>query len=288
MSVSPPRHSMILCILVLFATALSSTTRLASARPNFLTDHSGSTAGGSFTRALRGVFGGWEKVDTVPDYSSETVRYGVGGRVDVEKTQVYTDKEYDADTGATTKVVTKLTGSASGKKDPQVDLTYESQGGEYTGDVASNGKEASGSIEQKYRRKDSNGGILTENVINGASDDTGENAGVKLTSTVQDCSAGVFDINCATATIGLNGQQFDGSLEQTQEYSDKTNGKSASNTNKATGSTVDPNADQQEEFTATGTQVISSKPTATASVTASGSQGVSLTTSSSSTAASRK
>lgn len=105
-----------------------------------------------------------------------TVQYGVGGHVKVKKPQVYTKKKYEAEAGTTKKVETTLTGSASGRKDAQINLTYKSQGGEYQGLVVSKGKAASGGSELNYQRKESDGEILTGNLINGSSEDTGENA----------------------------------------------------------------------------------------------------------------
>lgn len=271
---------MTLCILVLFVTAFSSNTQLASARPNFLIGQSEPEIG--LRRTLRGIFGRWEKVDTVPDYSSETIQYGVGGNVKVDKTQVYTDKEYDAGTGTTKNVETKLTGSSTGKKDAQVDLTYQSQGGEYQGIVVSNGEKASGGIEQSYRHQQGGGTILSQNLIEGSSEDMGENAGVKLTSTVKDCSSDAAMANCASAGLHLGGEKLDGNLQQTQKYNDETSGITSSNKNKADAMTLQANADQQEEFTASATQVASSDPIASANVNVAGSTGVALTISSSS------
>lgn len=276
----PSRPVILLCILALFATVLSSTTELASARPRFLLGQSEPNIG--LRRALRGLFDRWEKVDTVPDYSSETTQYGLGGTVKVDKTQVYTDKEYEADTGTTTNVKTKLTGSASGTKDVDLQLTYQSQGGEYQGAVVSNGKEASGGIHQKYSIEGTDGTLLTENSINGSSEDTSGKAGVNLVSTVKDCSSEDADANCVGALLALLGQRFTGSIHQTQEYTNPSNGISSSNINEATVSTIQPSAGQQEEFTASATGITTYDKSASGSVNAVGSTGVGLTASSTS------
>jgi len=253
---SLPSHPVKLCILALFATVLSSTTELASARPRFLLgEYEPNT--GLRRRALRGLFDRWEKVDTVPDYSSETTQYGLGGTVKVDKTEVYTDKEYEAETGTTTNVKTKLTGSASGTKDVDVDLQYHGQGGEYQGTVVSNGKEASGGIHQKYSVERSDATLLTENSINGSSEDSSGKAVVNLVSTVKDCSSEEADANCVGALLALLGERFAGSIHQTQEYINQANGISSSNTNEATVSTIQPSTGQKEEFTASATETVS-------------------------------
>lgn len=273
-----PSRQVLFCLLVLFATPFSGTIFAAGARPIFLVDHS--VSNGGLRRMLHGIFGRWEKDDTVPDYSSETTQYGLGGNVKVDKTQVYTDKDYDPSSGATTKVETKLTGSASGKKDVAVDLEYQSEDGLYQGLVASNGKEASGSIDQKYQIDHGDEKFSAQNQLNGLSGGSNEKSGVTIASAVKDCSSGSTDANCAYAGLQMIGEKFSGSLEQNQRYTNEGNGSISSNYNEGSGSTLQPKDGKQESFTATAAGVIRDGPTAVGNTNVAGSAGVSLTGSS--------
>lgn len=279
-------NSLLLCLLVLLVVTVSRTPQVVAIRPNFLVDQSATKF--ESERSLLGIFGQWEKDDTVPDYSSETTHYGLAGNVKVDKTHVYTDKERDPNTGATKEVETKLTGSASGKKDAGVELTYQSKDGVYQGLVEIDGKEASGNIHQKYRLEQGDNIMTTENVLSGSAEDSNEKAGVKLGSTVLDCSSGSTIANCAGVALTVTGEKVSSELQQNQEYNNKANGGISTNKNQATGSTSSPQEGQKETFEANAFGVNSNNLIAQGNLNAVGSEGIAMTASSDSSAATGK
>lgn len=235
-----------LCLCALFVAAVTSTSRMVAARPMFLVDHPQSHAG--MRRMLLGIFDGWQKDETVPDYSSETIQHGVGGHVTVDKTNVYSDKEYDPETGDKTKVVSKLTGSASGKEEQvEVDLSFEQQqNNEYLASVDVTGKEASGSIDQKTKVVTADETATSVSKLTGSASESDVNDGKVSIKLAED-----NELASSNTLVENSGEEVSGSISQTYQVN---KGEETIKTESAvTGSALDTSEDATLQL---GTSVV--------------------------------